>query len=151
MTTPCEASPEIWFSDRADDIAEAKAACGHCPALNACLELVARIELAHGPQFGVWAARTPSERSPGKTCRIEGCGQVAVVLSARAGEAAYCSPEHSAEGRRIKKAEADAKRGKTRTWTKRTITCAGCGRERKLYARGMCSQCERIAKRRSAA
>jgi len=60
--TPCTAEPDLWFSTRDDDQREAKQACKTCPALEACMRLVADLQ----PEFGVWAGRTADERSRGR-------------------------------------------------------------------------------------
>jgi hypothetical protein len=51
---PCRADPDGWWSNDADDIAEAKRRClTRCPALEEC----ARAARAERPDGGVWAGR----------------------------------------------------------------------------------------------
>ena len=55
MTTPpCAANPELWFSNDANDITEARIICHTCPFADPC----ARIALALRPSDGIWAGRT---------------------------------------------------------------------------------------------
>lgn len=41
---------ELFFSQRASDLAEAQALCAHCPVRISCLELA----LEEGLEYGVW-------------------------------------------------------------------------------------------------
>lgn len=56
MSHSCEADPDLWFSERAEDIAQAKEACGFCPVRTECAEL------GKNEEFGVWGGMTPEER-----------------------------------------------------------------------------------------
>ena len=56
MSNSCEADPDLWFSERAEDIAQAKEACGFCPVRTECAEL------GKNEEFGVWGGMTPEER-----------------------------------------------------------------------------------------
>jgi WhiB family redox-sensing transcriptional regulator len=59
---PCtENNPELWFSDRAAEVAQAKALCFECPQRVACLTASANEE------FGVWGGFDADERREGRT------------------------------------------------------------------------------------
>ncbi|MBK3559332.1 WhiB family transcriptional regulator [Streptomyces sp. MBT56] len=60
---PCEAAPEIWFSERAQEIAEAKRACGFCPVRAEC------VKLGENEEFGVWGGMTAEEIRHAKRLR----------------------------------------------------------------------------------
>jgi transcriptional regulator of acetoin/glycerol metabolism len=52
----CEGDPDLWFSEKAEDIAQAKEACGFCPVRAECAEL------GEDEEFGVWGGMTPEDR-----------------------------------------------------------------------------------------
>ncbi len=64
MSHPCEADPELWFSERAEDITQAKEACGFCPVREECAEL------GDNEEFGVWGGMTPDEIRRAKRFRL---------------------------------------------------------------------------------
>ena len=56
MSQSCEADPDLFFSEKAEDITQAKEACGFCPVRAECAEL------GKNEEFGVWGGMTPDER-----------------------------------------------------------------------------------------
>ncbi|MEV5079272.1 WhiB family transcriptional regulator [Streptomyces sp. NPDC056159] len=64
LTHPCAANPELWFSEDAAGIAEAKAACGPCPSRVECAE-----EGEYEPH-GVWGGRSPEDRAEVRRARV---------------------------------------------------------------------------------
>ena len=75
MSTPCQAEPDLWFSNNPDDIFEAKTACSTCPIVNACASMALKLQ----PSDGIWAGKVPDERP-----RTHGYRRVAVDEVARA-------------------------------------------------------------------
>ena len=64
MQHPCEADPDLWFSEKAEDIAQAKEACGFCPV---------RTEwagLGEEEESGVWGGMTWDEIRSAKRFRV---------------------------------------------------------------------------------
>jgi len=61
---PCEADPDLWFSEKAEDIAQAKEACGFCPVRAECAEL------GEEEEFGVWGGMTSDEIRSAKRFRL---------------------------------------------------------------------------------
>ena len=64
MTVPCEVSPDFWFSENAEDVAQAKEACGFCPVRSQCAEL------GQDEEFGVWGGQDPEDRRAQKRFRL---------------------------------------------------------------------------------
>ena len=66
-------NPEIFFSRRKRDIAEAKAFCRSCPIMLACLENALEFEKISGErQHGVQGGLTEAERAQTTLRRIDG-------------------------------------------------------------------------------
>lgn len=63
MPNPCEATPELWFSERAEDVAQAKETCGFCPVREECSQL------GDNEEYGVWGGMTPEELRRAKRFR----------------------------------------------------------------------------------
>ncbi|MEU9058976.1 WhiB family transcriptional regulator [Streptomyces sp. NPDC048430] len=64
MSHPCESNPELWFSEKSEDIAQAKEACGFCPVREECADL------GENEEFGVWGGMTPREIRQAKRFRV---------------------------------------------------------------------------------
>lgn len=60
IPTPCEGDPDLWFSEKAEEIAQTKEACGFCPVKAECGEL------GEDEEFGVWGGMTPEDRRAAK-------------------------------------------------------------------------------------
>jgi transcriptional regulator of acetoin/glycerol metabolism len=56
LSQSCEADPDLFFSEKAEDVAQAKEACGFCPVRAECAEL------GKDEEFGVWGGMTPEDR-----------------------------------------------------------------------------------------
>jgi AraC-like DNA-binding protein len=56
LSHSCEADPDVWFSETAENIAQAKEACGFCPVRAECAEL------GKNEEFGIWGGMTPEDR-----------------------------------------------------------------------------------------
>lgn len=69
--------PELWFSDRADQLAEAQRLCATCPVRPACLEdvLTAEGSTAASCRWGIVAGLTGEERRAEYERRQEAAGQ----------------------------------------------------------------------------
>lgn len=79
---PCEAAPEFWFSERAQEIAEAKHACGFCPVRDECAKL------GENEEFGIWGGMTAEEIRHAKRLRaiqLEGRVNAQILLMQEAG------------------------------------------------------------------
>lgn len=68
LATPCaQGDGELWFSNDPLEQRIAKRLCGTCPiaAQKACLSLALDHETNHGHGYrhGIWAGKTPAERS----------------------------------------------------------------------------------------
>lgn len=56
---PCRGpGSNIWISDKASDLAEAAAACQHCPAVRECRAYA----VEHQESAGTWGGLAPKER-----------------------------------------------------------------------------------------
>ncbi|MFJ7590151.1 WhiB family transcriptional regulator [Streptomyces sp. NPDC097617] len=64
MRIPCEANPEVWFSESTADVDQAKGACGFCPVRAECAEL------GENEEFGIWGGQTPEDRIATKRLRL---------------------------------------------------------------------------------
>ncbi|MEU9975055.1 WhiB family transcriptional regulator [Streptomyces sp. NPDC051014] len=64
MQHPCESDPDMWFSEKAEDVTQAKEACGFCPLRAECAEL------GDNEEFGVWGGMTPAEIRSAKRFRV---------------------------------------------------------------------------------
>ncbi|QBI18219.1 WhiB family transcriptional regulator [Egibacter rhizosphaerae] len=53
-----DASPDLFFSDRAEDIRAAVRICRRCPVVEPCRA----VALASGERFGVWGGQTERQR-----------------------------------------------------------------------------------------
>ena len=53
-----DASPDLFFSDRAEDIRAAVRICRRCPVAEECRA----VALASGERFGVWGGQTERQR-----------------------------------------------------------------------------------------
>lgn len=51
-------NPDLWFPERGEANAEAKAICHACPVRRACLDFA----LTHRIQYGVWGGRSALQR-----------------------------------------------------------------------------------------
>ena len=73
MPLPCEAAPDLFFSERQADADRAKALCRRCPIREACLAgAIKRRE-----PWGVWGGQDFTEGRPrryGRAARAEGGG-----------------------------------------------------------------------------
>jgi WhiB family redox-sensing transcriptional regulator len=70
--TPCQTrDPELWFSRKKADVANAKALCLSCPLRLRCLEEALETEALLGQSLhGIHGALTPAERTKTKLKRI---------------------------------------------------------------------------------
>ncbi|MBT2541358.1 WhiB family transcriptional regulator [Streptomyces sp. ISL-44] len=64
MTIPCEANPDSWFSESAEELTEAKEACGFCPVRAECAEL------GRDEEFGIWGGLSREDRIAAKRFRV---------------------------------------------------------------------------------
>ncbi|MEU9606179.1 WhiB family transcriptional regulator [Streptomyces sp. NPDC048057] len=58
IPTPCTAAPELWFSTKPQDQAEAVTACGFCPLRKPCTEYAT----AQNIPWGTWGGLTEKDR-----------------------------------------------------------------------------------------
>jgi WhiB family redox-sensing transcriptional regulator len=59
--------PDVFFPDRGESLAPAKAVCGECIVRDECLEYA----LDHGERFGVWGGTSERERRRLRRARRE--------------------------------------------------------------------------------
>jgi WhiB family redox-sensing transcriptional regulator len=64
LKVPCEDEPDLWFSEAAEDVRQAKQACGFCPVRAECTEL------GEDEEYGVWGGLNPDDRRIAKRLRV---------------------------------------------------------------------------------
>jgi transcriptional regulator of acetoin/glycerol metabolism len=62
--TPCDGDPDFWFSEKPEEVTQAKEACGFCPVQSECGEL------GEDEEFGVWGGQSPEDRRANKRFRV---------------------------------------------------------------------------------
>lgn len=143
---PCEAQPDLWFSDDPADQLEAIEACQVCP-LNMFACRVLGADEIHGVWGGVLKGRVRQVVQPAtKTCGLSSCGREFVVRTA---SVKFCSRECA------KTARLEADRERNRQFAAAQALCAweGCGKRftRKMRSQRFCSKpCGRASKRKTA-
>lgn len=65
--------PDVFFPDRGESLAPAKAVCAECIVRDECLEYA----LDHGERFGVWGGTSERERRKLRRARREAAAKVA--------------------------------------------------------------------------
>lgn len=60
----CATDPDMWFSEDAEKVREAKHACDSCPTREECAVL------GEDEEFGIWGGMTPEDRRASKRFRL---------------------------------------------------------------------------------
>lgn len=67
--------PEIFYSNYAEDIAEARSFCNRCPVVAQCLNAANSFESSTAFAYGIWGARTPIRRKPSMRRELKAYGR----------------------------------------------------------------------------
>lgn len=67
--------PEIFYSNYAEDIANARSFCKRCPVVTQCLNAASDFESHTAFAYGIWGARTPIERKPSMRRELKAYGR----------------------------------------------------------------------------
>ena len=78
----CRDRTGVMFPASNAGLPEARSLCARCPVTGHCLGYVLWLEARIGPQDGVWAGLTPSERDDLRSVRIAGHGRRAALSKA---------------------------------------------------------------------